>query len=260
MLADSHCHLDHSPFALTEILTAAKKAEVEYLLTVCVNLTGFAKNLAIAQANKNIFTTIGVQPNEHDDHEAAIDELVELAVDPLVVGVGETGLDNYHHDITKEIQLERFRNQIIAAKQVRKPLIIHTREARAETIKVLKDEKADEVGGVIHCFSEDIATAQQFLDLGFYISFSGILTYPKADNLRMAAKQIPLDKILIETDSPYLTPQQMRGKPNQPAYVKYIAERLAEIKEQPISVIAEQTTANFLRLFKIVGGPTRTRT
>jgi TatD DNase family protein len=253
MLIDSHCHLDHSPFALPELLTAAKAADVGCLLTVCVNLAGFAQNLQIARENKNIYTTVGVQPNEHDDHEATVDELVQLASDPLVVGIGEAGLDNYHHDVAAEVQVERFRNHIRAAKQINKPLIVHTRAAKIETIKILKDEVADEVGGVIHCFSEDFSAAKQFLDMGFYISFSGIITYPAADDLRAVAKQIPLDRILIETDSPYLTPQKMRGKPNQPAYVKYVAERLAEIKNLPLTTVAEQTTANFLRIFKLVG-------
>lgn len=253
MLTDSHCHLDHSPLKLTEILAAAKEAQVKYLLTACVNLTSFPKNLAIAKANNNIFTSIGVHPTENDDHEASVDELVNLANNPLVVGIGETGLDNHHHDTTQELQIERFQKHIQAAKQVKKPLIIHTREAKIETMKILQSEGAKEVGGVAHCFSEDYDTAKQFLDMGFYISFSGILTYPAAENIREIAKKIPLDKILIETDSPYLAPQAKRGEVNQPAYVRYVAERLAEIREMSMEEIAAQTTANFLRLFKLPG-------
>jgi TatD DNase family protein len=216
---------------------------------VAVDLANLEVVLAIARQYAEVVASVGVHPNEAMDQEVAADTLVAYAKDPKVVAIGETGLDYYRTAQGQPWQQNRFRTHILAARQLKKPLIVHTRDARADTIRILKEERADEVGGVLHCFTEDWAMAKQALDLNFYISFSGIITFKKTIELQEVAKALPLDRILIETDAPYLAPEPFRGKPNEPAYVHYVARRLSELRQEPLESIARQTTENFFRLF-----------
>jgi TatD DNase family protein len=249
MLVDSHCHLDFLKGNLDTILDEAKKHGVEYILSICTNLKNFPKIIEIAKNYDNVYATVGLHPGEQVKNEPTIDELVKLADDPKVVAFGETGLDYYHNLISPEKQLERFRIHIDAADKINKPLIVHNRDASEDTVKALQDYGADKVGGVMHCFSGTLRIAQQAMEMNFYISFSGIVTFKNADKLREIAKLVPLDKILLETDAPYLAPDPYRGKPNQPAYVTYVAKCIAEIKNIPYETVARQTTNNFMRLF-----------
>lgn len=251
-LVDSHCHINFSSLGdqLQEILRHAKTNGVEYMLCVAVNLEDFPQVRALAQNFPHIFASVGVHPNERDGQDPAMEELVRLAADPRVVAVGETGLDYYRSEGDLAWQRERFRRHIRAAKAGGKPLIIHMRDAAEDTLRILREEGADEVGGVMHCFSENWQIAQQALALNFYISFSGIVTFKNADALRAVAKQVPADRLLIETDSPYLAPVPFRGKTNEPAYVRYVAECLAALRQMPVETIASETTNNFFALFK----------
>jgi TatD DNase family protein len=253
MLTDSHCHLDYLEEAGTlEIaLTAAKEAGVGYFLSPGVTLTGFPKVLAIAKRHQNIAIAVGLHPSESIDHELTTSEIITLADAPLVVGIGETGLDYFYQSVNQEIQIQHLRTHINAAKTINKPLIIHTRDSADDILKILKKEQADQVGGVMHCFTENWEVAQKAMELNFYISFSGIITFPKASQIKEVAQKMPLERILIETDAPYLAPIPYRGKPNQPAYVKYVAECIAELKQIPFAEIAKITTENFLRLFNL---------
>jgi TatD DNase family protein len=252
MLIDSHCHLDYLKAAgnLETALVAAKEAGVGYFLSPGVTLAGFSKNLAIAKQHNNIAVAVGLHPSESIDHELTVTEIVNLADNHLVIGIGETGLDYFYQDINKETQIKHLRIHINAAKEINKPLIIHTRDAAEDMLKILKEEQADRVGGVMHCFTENWETAQQAMELNFYIAFSGIITFPKALQIKEVAKKMPIERILIETDAPYLAPIPYRGKPNQPAYVKYVAECIAELKQMSLADIAKITTENFLRLFR----------
>lgn len=254
MLVDSHCHLDRLDLAayddrLDGAIAAATAAGVAQMLCVCINWEHMQEVLALARRYDNVYATVGVHPNERDGHEPTVEELIAVAQDPRVVGIGETGLDYFRSDGDLEWQRERFRHHIHAAKAVGKPLVIHSRDAQPDTVNILREEGADAVGGVMHCFVDDWETAQQALELGFYISFSGILTFNNAAQVREVAARVPNDRILIETDAPYLAPVPHRGKPNEPAYVAHVAQRLAEVRAVDVNEIAELTTANFLRLF-----------
>lgn len=258
MLTDSHCHLhmlELTDFdgSLKGILQEAADNRVEYMLCVGTRLEDIPAILKIANQHKGINASVGLHPNEFTDKEPSAEELVQLASDPKVVAIGETGLDYYRTEEQQPWQINRFRAHIQAAKIARKPIIIHTRAARKDTLTILKEEKAEEVGGVFHCFTEDWDTAKAGLDLGFYISFSGILTFKNAIDLQEIAKKVPIDRILIETDCPYLAPIPHRGKMNQPAYVKYIAEYIATLRGESFETIAEKTTHNYLELFKMTG-------
>ena len=262
MLVDSHCHLDRldlTPYNgnLDLAIAAAKEKQVEHMLCVCIDLDNFPAVLSIAERYTNVSASVGVHPTEAITQEPTIKQLVQLASHEKVVALGETGLDYYREDNAKEIQMERFRCHINAAKEVNKPLIIHTRQAREETIKILKEENAASIGGVLHCFTEDLSMAQQAIELNFYISFSGILTFQNAKELKEIAKQIPLERILIETDAPYLAPVPHRGKSNEPAYVYYVAHYLAELRNTNFATIAQVTTENFFNLFKAVPCPNK---
>jgi len=254
MIVDSHCHLDRLDLTkyqgdLTLALAAAKEKSVEHFLCVCIDLNNFTQVLQIAEAYPNVSASVGVHPTEILAQEPTVAELVTLANHPKVVALGETGLDYYREESNKEIQQERFRSHIRAAKQVNKPLIVHTRQAQEDTIQILTEEGAAEVGGVMHCFTEDWAMAQKAMQLNFYISFSGIVTFQNAKSLREVATQVPLDRMLIETDSPYLAPVPYRGKPNEPAYVYYVAETIAALRNTTFTEVAKQTTENFYTLF-----------
>jgi TatD DNase family protein len=254
MLIDSHCHLDQLDLAeyqgdLSLALQAAKDQDVQRFLCVCIDLDHFPAIVKIAEQYAQIWATLGLHPTEAIDQEPTIADLIALANHPKVIGIGETGLDYYRCDGDTEWQRQRFRNHIRAAKALKKPIIVHSRMARDDTIQILKEEQAQEVGGILHCFTENWEMAQAAIDIGFYISFSGIVTFPNAKELHEVARQVPFESMLIETDSPYLAPVPYRGKPNQPAYVRHVAEGLAMLKGVDLMTIAAHTTQNFNRLF-----------
>ena len=223
---------------------------VTHALCVSVNLETFPAVLAIAESFPNIFASAGVHPDDQSGEEPDVDRLVSLAAHPKVVAIGETGLDYYRVEGDTEWQRERFRTHIRAARRTGKPLIIHTREAAEDTLRVMREESAAEVGGVMHCFTETADVARQAMEMNFMISFSGIVTFKNATALKDVAREVPLENMLIETDSPYLAPIPFRGKTNQPAYVRFVAEEIARLKGVSIESVAEATSANFFRLFK----------
>ncbi len=256
LLVDSHCHIDFPELAadIPKLLNAMREKSVGWALCAGVTLERFPAMLEIVRAQPNLFAAVGVHPDaESEDgkpaREADIDTLLKLADDPKVVAIGETGLDYYRLTGDLEWQRERFRTHIRAAKRCGKPLIIHTRSAADDTVRVLKEEGAEEVGGVFHCFTETAEVARQALDLGFHVSFSGIVTFKNAIELKEVAKMIPLDRLLVETDSPYLAPVPYRGKINQPAHVFHVAEEIARLREISFESLAQTTTENFFRLF-----------
>ncbi len=250
-LVDSHCHIPllSEELSIEEILNHAKNNDVEHMLCVAIDLTGSPEIIQLAKEHDMVSASVGVHPNTKLQDEAIMNDLLELASEDAVVAIGETGLDYFRSEGNLEWQRDRFRLHINAAKELKKPLIIHTREAKDDVIKILKEEAAEEVGGVMHCFVEDWETAQAAMDLNFMISFSGIVTFKNAKDLQEVAKMVPLDQMLIETDSPYLTPVPFRGKTNQPAYVRHVAEFIAELKELEFKTVAEKTTENYYQLF-----------
>ncbi len=252
-LIDSHCHLDRLALEkigtdLDGVMALAKENGVEQMLCVSINIENFPEVLKISHCYSNIFASIGVHPSD-DGEEPSVERLIQLSDDPKIIAIGETGLDYFYNEGDLEWQRERFRVHIRTAIATGKPLIIHTREAEADTLAIMREEGADKIGGVMHCFTGSLAMAQQCLELGFYISFSGIVTFRNADELREVAKMVPEDRILIETDAPYLTPVPKRGKPNHPALVKHVAEHIAEQRGVSFEQIAEATSANFRCLF-----------
>ena len=249
MFIDSHCHLDFPELAanIGDVLAAMQANDVAYGLCISVTLPDFPRVLAVAEAHDNLFATVGVHPDYEDEVEPSVDDLVLLAAHPKVVGIGETGLDYYRLTGDLEWQRERFRTHIRAAIETSKPLIIHTRSAAEDTIKIMREEGA--TSGVMHCFTESWEVAQQAIDLGFYISLSGIVTFKNALALKEVAQKVPLEHMLIETDSPYLAPVPYRGKLNQPAYVKHVAEEIAKLRGITAEEVGEVTSANFFNLF-----------
>jgi TatD DNase family protein len=217
---------------------------------VCIDLEHFDNVLSPALAHDNIFASVGVHPNETEGHDPTADELAKLANNDQVIAIGETGLDYFRSEGDLEWQRERFRQHIAAAKQSQKPLIIHMRDATEDTLRILHEENAGDIGGVMHCFVENWDVARRALDLNFHISFSGIVTFNSAKDLKEVAKKLPIEKMLVETDSPYLAPVPFRGKPNQPAYVKHVAEHIAELRDVKLEEIGASTTENFFNLFK----------
>lgn len=253
MFVDSHCHLDFPDLAsnLDEILANMQQNNVIHALCVSVNLEDFPRVRSLAESHHNLFASVGVHPDYENLIEPNALQIAELADHPKVVAIGETGLDYFRLKGDLEWQRERFRQHIRAAKQCDKPLIIHTRSAATDTLRIMAEEGADSVGGVMHCFTENLDVARQAIEMNFYISFSGILTFKNAAIIREVARKIPLDRMLIETDSPYLAPVPYRGKTNQPAFVRYIAEELAKLREMSLNEIAVITTNNFFNLFKV---------
>jgi len=254
LLVDSHCHLDRldlTPFdgRLENALQAATEQGVGHLLCVCIDLEHFEDVLQPARQFSNVSASVGVHPNETEGKDPTVEELVELAANKHVVAIGETGLDYFRSEGDLSWQQQRFRNHIAAARQTGKPLIIHMRDAAEDTLRILKEEKADEVGGVMHCFTENREVARAALDLNFMISFSGIVTFNSAKELKEVAKMVPIDRMLVETDSPYLAPVPYRGKSNQPAYVRQVAEHVAELRQTTLDEIATETTKNYFSLF-----------
>lgn len=249
-LVDSHCHLDMLDETPTDgVVMRARENGVRFMLNVCVNLKDFPAVLRIAETYPDVAASVGLHPN---DQEEEVDEqtLVSFAKHPKVVAIGETGLDYFRSSGDLTWQHNRFRAHVRAAKATHKPLIIHTRDAKEDTLRIMKQENAAEAGGVMHCFTESWETAQQALDMGFYISLSGIVTFKNAAAVQAVAKQVPLDRLLVETDSPYLAPNPYRGKPNEPAYVRYTAEFIAGLRGISLEALAVQTTDNFFTLFK----------
>jgi len=252
-IVDSHCHIDRVDLdafggSIESMLAHAKESSVTEFLCVCIDLEHFDDVHNLALAHPSIYASVGVHPTEVAGKDPSVDELIELSKSDRVIAIGETGLDYFH--INKDgadWQRDRFRRHIEASNRTGKPMIIHTREAKKDTIAIMREEKVQ--AGVMHCFSEDWETAKAALDLGFYISFSGILTFNSAKDLREVAKKVPEDRLLVETDSPYLTPMPHRGRPNSPAFTYHVAEKLAEVRGSSIKAIAEITTNNFKRLF-----------
>ncbi|MCO5107589.1 MAG: TatD family hydrolase [Burkholderiaceae bacterium] len=257
MLVDSHCHLDFPELSgrLDEVLAAMSSHDVGHALCVCVTLTEFDRVLEVAARDDRLSASVGVHPDYPDTVEPDVATLVRLADHPKVVAIGETGLDYYRTQGDTEWQRERFRVHIRAARQARKPLIVHTRAASADTLRLMREEGADDAGGVMHCFTEDWETARAALDLGFHISLSGIVTFRNAAALREVAARVPEDRLLVETDAPYLAPVPFRGKTNEPAFVRFVAGCLAEVRQQSPERIAEITTDNFFRLFSKLQNP-----
>jgi len=257
---DSHCHLNFPELLsqLPAIRDAMAQAQVSRALCISTTLEEFATVHRLALDFDNFWATVGVHPDNEGVKEPTLDDLLTLGRLPRVVGIGETGLDYYRLNgrsvADMAWQRERFRTHIRAARQLQKPLVIHTRQAAEDTLSILREEgedgSADCAGGVFHCFTEDESVARQALDLGYYISFSGILTFKGAQSLRDVAAMVPLDRLLIETDSPYLAPVPYRGKTNNPSYVPWVARQLADVKKLPVEAIAERTNANFDTLFK----------
>ena len=264
MFTDSHCHLSFPDLQarLPEIRLAMQEARVDRALCICTTLEEFDSVQALAMRYENFWATVGVHPDNEDVQEPGVDDLVQRASLPKVVGIGETGLDYYRLGertvADMAWQRERFRIHIRAARQTAKPLVIHTRGASSDTLAILKEEGMNTgenapARGVFHCFTETLEVARTALDFGFYISFSGIVTFKNAADIREVARFVPLDRILIETDSPYLAPIPYRGKTNNPSYVPFVAQQIAQIRQLPLKLIADATSRNFEALFTEVG-------
>lgn len=255
MYIDSHCHLDFPELAgrIADVLACMRANQVTHALCVSVNLNDFPRVLALAAAHDHLYASVGVHPDYPDVVEPSVDELVGLAEHPKIVAIGETGLDYYRLTGDLEWQRQRFRTHIRAAKLCRKPLIIHTRSAADDTLRLMREEGAECVGGVMHCFTESWDVAKVALDMGFYISFSGIVTFKNAKALKEVACNVPLERMLIETDSPYLAPVPHRGKTNEPGFVKFVAEEIARLRDCSVAIVSEHTTNNFNKLFNILG-------
>jgi len=252
MLVDSHCHLDllrldQEP--LSGVLDEASEAGIEHMLCVSVSLERFPAMMQLIEPHRQVSASVGVHPDGIDVEDPDEERLLELANHPRVVAIGETGLDYYRTEGDTGWQRERFRRHIRAARAAEKPLIVHTREARDDTLRILREEQAAEVGGVLHCFTEDWEMARAAMGLNFRISFSGIVTFKNALQIKEVAQKMPPDLMLVETDSPYLAPVPKRGKSNRPAYVRYVAEYIAELRNESFAQVAQTTTENFYRLF-----------
>ena len=253
MLVDSHCHLDFPELAnrIDQVLSSMERARVGAALCIGVSLEKMPDVLSLAEQHENLFASVGVHPEHQDCREPDVATLLRYAQHQRVIGIGETGLDYYWHKDRPEWQRERFRTHIRAARESHKPLIIHTRDSAEDVLRIMHEEGAEAVGGVMHCFTETQAVADCALSLGFYISFSGIVTFKNAKQLKQVARSIPLNRILVETDSPYLAPVPYRGKPNEPAYVRHVANEIALLREMDVLEIEQATTQNFCRLFKV---------
>lgn len=257
MYIDSHCHIDFPELAarMPEILAKMADNKVSHALCVSVDLPDFPRVLALAEQYPHIYASVGVHPDYPDTPEPTVEQLVTLSRHPKIIAIGETGLDYYRLEGDLEWQRERFRTHIRASRQCGKPLIIHTRSASADTIRIMQEEGAGTdkggVAGVMHCFTESLEVAEAAMEMGFYISFSGIVTFKSAKELQAVARAVPLERMLIETDSPYLAPVPYRGKMNEPGYVAHVAEFIATLKDVPLPEVAQQTTDNFFNLFKV---------
>ncbi|MHB8939287.1 MAG: TatD family hydrolase [Thiobacillus sp.] len=251
MYIDSHCHINFPDLAskLPEVFDLMAANQVSHALCISVELEKFPEIRALAEAYPNVYASVGVHPDHEDCTEPTVEQLVALADHPKVVAIGETGLDYFRLTGDLEWQRERFRTHIRAARASRKPLVIHTRSAADDTLRIMREEQAGEAGGVMHCFTESLAVAEAAVEQGFYISFSGIVTFKNAKALREVAAAIPLERMLIETDSPYLAPVPHRGQTNEPGFVKHVAEEIARVRGMAAEAVGEITTQNFFRLF-----------
>jgi TatD DNase family protein len=254
MLIDSHCHLDRvdlTPYQgdFARMMRDTLAHGVRHMLCVCIDLESYPAMRQLVAPYSQVSISVGVHPNEQQRREPEAGELAQLAEDPRNVAIGETGLDYFRSEQAMDWQQNRFRHHIAAARACGKPLIIHTRAARADTLRIMREEGAQYAGGVMHCFTEDWEMAKQALDLNFYISFSGIVTFNNAAALREVAAKVPLDRLLIETDSPYLAPMPYRGKPNEPRYVEQVATCIASLRGMETQTLARVSGENFFRLF-----------
>lgn len=252
MFVDSHCHLNFPELRkqLPEILEAMDRNQVGHALVVSVNLPDWPELMEVVHSQPRLWASVGVHPDYEDTPDPSVDELVKLSATDKVVAIGETGLDYYRLTGDLEWQRERFRRHIRAAREVAKPLIIHTRSSSEDTLRLMREEGAAQAGGVMHCFTESQAVADAAIDMNFYISFSGIVTFKNAKELHDVARTIPMDRLLIETDSPYLAPVPHRGKLNDPSKVIHVAERIADLRGLTVAEVARASTENFFRLFK----------
>lgn len=253
MLVDSHCHLDFPELAadLPGVLSRMRDNGVTHALTISTTLETFPAVRRVADAGPNLWCSAGVHPDERRDaREATVEDLVAMADDPKVVAIGETGLDYFRVEGDTEWQRERFRTHIRAARRAGKPLVIHTRAAAEDTLRIMREEGAGEAGGVLHCFTEAWEVAEAALAMGFHISFSGIVTFKNAVALKDVARRVPMERMLVETDSPYLAPVPHRGKPNQPAFVKHVAQEIAALRGIAFEDVAAHTARNFFGLFR----------
>ncbi len=253
MFVDSHCHLDFPDFAdeMPRVLDAMAAARVTHALCISVDLPDWPRVHALVRAHANLYATAGTHPDYPDTEEPTVERLVALAGELKVVAIGETGLDYYRLQGDLEWQRRRFRTHIRAARECARPLVVHTRSAGDDTLAIMREESANAVGGVMHCFTETWEVATAALDLGFHISFSGIVTFRNAQALKEVARRVPLERMLIETDSPYLAPVPHRGKRNEPAFVPHVAAEIARLREVPVETVAKATSDNFFRLFRI---------
>jgi TatD DNase family protein len=254
MFIDSHCHLDRLKLDayngdLSKAIEAAHLNKVDKMLCVAIDLEHIDQVLEIAKTYEHVYASVGVHPGSIDCEEPTVDQLISLSKEEKVIAIGETGLDYFYGIDHKDLQLERFKRHLEVSKFTRKPVIIHTRDAKDDTLSYIKQYSDPLVAGVLHCFTEDLDMARQAIEQNFYISFSGIVTFKNAHELQQVAKALPLDRILIETDSPYLAPVPVRGKSNEPKFVPHVAKFLSELKGIPIEQVAEQTSENFKKLF-----------
>ncbi|GGY27405.1 TatD family hydrolase [Paludibacterium paludis] len=256
MLVDSHCHINFPDLAgrMPELLANMRANRVSHAVVIGVSVPAWPEVIALAETHDNLFATVGVHPDSEEAEEWSEDELVARGAHPKVVAIGETGLDYHWCKGDLGWQHERFRTHIRAARRAGLPLVVHTREAAEDTMRLLREEGAGETGGVMHCFTESWEIARQALDLGFYISLSGIVTFKSATQVQDVARRVPLDRLLVETDSPYLAPVPFRGKMNEPAYVRHVAECVATLRQIPLAEVEDATTANVFRLFGKMGG------
>lgn len=252
MFVDSHCHIDFEDLAVQgeALFERMRAARVSHAVCIGVSLENFPRVLQLAETHENLFATVGVHPEHTEGEDPDAERLQSLAQHPKVIAIGETGLDYYWHKDKPEWQRERFRQHIRAARACGKPLVIHTRDSSDDVLRLLKEEGADEIGGVMHCFTENLGVAHAAMELGFFISFSGIVTFKSAAQIKEVAASIPLERLLIETDSPYLAPVPYRGKMNEPSYVPHVAAEIARLREISIEEVATASSANFFRLFK----------
>jgi len=252
MFVDSHCHVDFEDLAAQgdTLFDRMREAQVSHAVCIGVSLENFPRVLRLAESHKNLFATVGVHPEHTEGEDPSAERLQLLANHPKVIAIGETGLDYHWHKDRPEWQRERFRNHIRAARACGKPLVIHTRESSEDVLRLLKEEGKNDVEGVMHCFTESLEVANAAMDLGFFISFSGIVTFKNASQIKEVAASIPLERILIETDSPYLAPVPYRGKMNEPSYVPYVAEEIARLRGISVEEVAVASSENFFRLFK----------
>jgi TatD DNase family protein len=260
MYIDSHCHINFPEFAprLPEVFAAMAQNQVSHALCVGVNFEELPGVLELAHTHANVYASVGVHPDHEQDEEPSVARLLDLARLPKVVAIGETGLDYYRLTGDLEWQRERFRTHIRAARAAALPLIIHTRAAPDDTIRIMREEGAQATGGVMHCFTESMEVARAAMELGFHISFSGIVTFKNAKDLQEVARAVPLDRMLIETDSPYLAPAPHRGKTNEPAFVVHVAQEIARLKGIAVEQVAQATAANFFRLFPLAAAAVHT--